>query len=55
MTGSVVFDWKSFVAIGFGVMGVVLATKMTPEQAKELSMKFVDNFKLLRFLKTLSD
>ena len=42
----IILDSKSLTAIGFTVVGVILAVKMNPEQAKEASIHLFDAFKV---------
>ncbi len=39
---TVVFDWKFIAALCFGAAGIIVAKKLTPEQAKEVSIAAVD-------------
>lgn len=38
----VIIDWKSLLALGLGVVGIIFAVKMDPETAKEVSIRGID-------------
>lgn len=45
MSCQLILNWKSFVALGFVLVGGIFAAKMTPEQAKEVSIHAIDTYK----------
>lgn len=42
MNYSVVIDWKFVVALGVATVGIIFAVKMSPADAKEVSIHTVD-------------
>ena len=42
MNFNVSIDYKFVVALGVSVAGIIFAVKMSPEQAKEVTIKVVD-------------
>ena len=45
MNCSVVFDWKFVVAFGVATASIILVTKMSPADAKEVSIHVIDAYK----------
>lgn len=45
MNFNVLIDWKFVGALGASTVGIIFATKMNPDQAKEVLIKAIDAYK----------